>query len=131
MWDFKVDLQQAITDHPLNESFAMTRLALKPLPQHEGLAEMAMMMLRIQPAQQLIKQPPEMNALSEISIEDWDKLFHAVHDRLCSSVAASHQADDKTRVTVLECVEALDQLHSVLTRERQQRHRPQRSPLSA
>jgi hypothetical protein len=125
MCDLKIDLQQAITDHPLNESFAMTRLALKPFPQYEGLAEMAMMMLRIQPAQQLIKQPPEMNALSEISIEDWDKLFHAVEDRLCTSVAASLQADDKTRVTVLECVEALDQLHSALTRERQLRYRPQ------
>ena len=102
----------------------MIRLALKPFPRHKGLAEMVMMMLRPEPASPLINHAYEMNALSHISIEDWDKLFHAVELRLCATVAAADQLDDKTRVTVLECVEALDQLHSALTRERQQRRLP-------
>ena len=102
----------------------MTRLALKPFPLHEGMADLAMMMLRPKPPPPLINQAYEMNALSQISIEDWDKLFHAVELRLCATVAAADQLDDNTRVTVLECVEALDQLHSALTRERQQRRLP-------
>ena len=85
---------------------------------------MVMMMFRPEPALPLINQAHEMNALSQIRIEDWDNMFHAVELRLCATVAATEQLDDKTRVTVLECVEALDQLHSALTHERQQRHLP-------
>ena len=104
----------------------MITLALKPLPQHEGPDELAMMMLRPEPAPLLINQVHEMNALSQISVEDWNELFHAVEVRLCASIAAVDPTDDKIRVTVLECVEALDQLHvALITRERQQRHRPQ------
>ena len=64
----------------------------------------------------------EMNALSQISIEDWDKLFQSVESRLCASIEALDPAHAKVRMTVLECVEALDQLHVALKRERQQRH---------
>ena len=64
----------------------------------------------------------EMNALSQISIEDWDKLFQSVESRLCASIEALDPAHAKVRVAVLECVEALDQLHVALKRERQQRH---------
>ena len=50
----------------------------------------------------------EMNALSQISIEDWDKLFQSVESRLCASIEALDPAHAKVRMTVLECVEALD-----------------------
>ena len=99
----------------------MIRLALKPFPLHEGLADLAMMMLRPKPPPPLINQAYEVNALSQISIEDWDKLFQAVELRLCATVASADLLDDRIRVTVLECAEALDQLHSALTLERQQR----------
>ena len=102
----------------------MNRLALKPFPLHEGLADLAMMMLQPKPTPPLINQAYEVNALSQISIEDWDKLFQAVELRLCATVASADLLDDKIRVTVLECVEALNQLHSALTHERQQRRLP-------
>jgi hypothetical protein len=122
--EFKNNTRHTITVQHTTESSAMTRLALSPLPSHQGLAKLAMMMLRVHPAPPLLNQLHEMNALSQIDIEDWDKLFHAVESRLCASVAAADLTDDKTRVTILECVEALDQLHSALTRERQQRRLP-------
>ena len=79
-----------------------------------------------EPASPLINQMHEMNALSQISIEDWDKLFQSVESRLCASIEALDPAHAKVRMTVLECVEALDQLHvALMTRERQQRHLPQ------
>ena len=62
-----------------------------------------------------------MNIHSQIDIDDWDMLFHAVEHRLCACVSDVDLIDDKTRATVLECVRAFDQLHSALTCERQQR----------
>ena len=102
----------------------MTRLALKPFPLHEGMADLAMMMLRPKAPPPFINQAYEMNALSQISIEDWNNLFHAVEARLSACVAADNLIDDTIKVTVLECVEALEQLRAALTLERQQRHRP-------
>ena len=61
-----------------------------------------------EPASPLINQMHEMNALSQISIEDWDKLFQSVESRLCASIEALDPAHAKVRMTVLECVEALD-----------------------
>ena len=101
----------------------MTRLALKPFPLHEGLADLVTMMLRPKPPPLLINQAYEMNALSQINIEDWNNLFHAVEARLIACVATDKLIDDTIKVTVRECVEALEQLHAALTLERQQRHR--------
>ena len=102
----------------------MTSIASKPFPQYEGLVDLASMMLRDKPAHPNRSQMHAMNDLPTIVIEDWDKLFHAVQIRLCSSIAPTDPLDDKTRLTVLECVEALEQLHAALTLERQQRHWP-------
>ena len=61
----------------------------------------------------------------QINVDDWDKLFQAVECRLSTAVATAYQGPDKTRITVLECVEALDQLHHALTRERLLRNHAQ------
>ncbi len=58
-------------------------------------------------------------------IEDWDDLFDAVTARLRSVIAERHATSaespspeaDRIRVNVLECVEALDQLHAALKEE--------------
>ncbi|MDP2369482.1 hypothetical protein [Rhodoferax sp.] len=61
--------------------------------------------------------------------EDWDLLFCAVLDRLRLTVGADAQAASapeqiapvglaSVRVTVLECVQALDLLHAALLRQR-------------
>lgn len=62
---------------------------------------------------------------SDIVIEDWDDLFDAVTARLRSVIAERHATSaespspeaDRIRVNVLECVEALDQLHAALKEE--------------
>lgn len=102
----------------------MVRIALKPLPRHEDLAEMAMM-LRAAPTPASMQQPREVSAPAQIAVDDWDKLFKAVEYRLSSSVAVIHTNEDKTKVAVLECVEALGLLHHALSRERLQRHQTQ------
>ena len=103
----------------------MIRLALKPLPRHEDLARVAKSMLRNEPAMPSRKQAHEVNVPSQIAPEDWDKLFHAVEHRLSGSVCETARNDEKTRVTVRECVDALNQLHNALTHERQQRQQAQ------
>lgn len=103
------------------ESFAMISPALNPVPLHEDMVILAMKMLCGEPDHLLISQAHEMNTPSQIGIEDWNNLFHAVEARLCACVAAGDMIDDKIRVAVLECVEALGQLHGELTLERQQR----------
>ena len=64
----------------------------------------------------------------EVSVEDWDDLFHAVEERLRRMVdernAATahpgmHDMRGSVRETVLECVAALGQLHAALTHERE------------
>jgi hypothetical protein len=66
----------------------------------------------------------------QISIEDWDLLFHSVQWRLGAAVdvrlasAPALQADDRAgpvQVTVLECISAMEQLHTALMIERQSR----------
>ena len=74
----------------------------------------------------------------DITPADWDVLFHAVTARLqaCSGPATAEQLSEHVpehllgvtaslQATVRECVASLNQLHAVLTRERQQRRRPQ------
>ena len=102
------------------ERFAMISPSLKTVPLQQGMAKLVLKVLRTEPAQPLMSQTDEMKDLSHINVEDWNNLFHAVEARLCACVAAGDLIDDKIRVTVLECVEALEQLHSALTLERQQ-----------
>jgi hypothetical protein len=111
----------------------MIRLALKPLPRHEDLVLAANKSFRMEPSPPLaltlpekhLENLPEIGRRPQIDVDDWDKLFSAVECRLSTSVATAYQGPNKTRVTVLECVEALDQLHRALTRERQQRDHAQ------
>lgn len=65
-----------------------------------------------------------------ISPADWDRLFDAVTERLQASAApapleavAQHPLGMTATLeeTVSECVESLNRLHTMLTRERQQR----------
>jgi hypothetical protein len=73
-------------------------------------------------------QPPEL-APSDF-FEDWDVLFGAVKDRLnkaANTGAAStaeplpHDAAERMRAVMLECVEALGQLHTMLVLELERR----------
>ena len=66
-----------------------------------------------------------------ISPADWDRLFDAVTERLQASTspapsdaAAQHPLGMTATLeeTVSECVESLNRLHTMLTRERQHRH---------
>lgn len=68
----------------------------------------------------------------QISIEDWDLLFHSIQWRLSAAAgvqlasAPAPQADDRAapiQATVLECISAMEQLHAALTLERQNRMR--------
>ena len=63
---------------------------------------------------------------SDITRDDWDLLFRAVRDRLRIAVrtlpvsgAQPLTLQSDASVLVLECVQALDQLHEALLRERQ------------
>ena len=58
--------------------------------------------------------------VDDISIEDWDSLLHAVKARLRLTVGESltrqlNGAAAPVQASVLECVEALDQLHTTLS----------------
>jgi hypothetical protein len=99
----------------------MIRLALKPLARHENLVSAPNRSFRTEFPPRLPENVRDINRRSQIDVDDWDRLFYAVECRLSTSVTAAYQDPDKTRTTVLECVEALDQLHHALTRERQQR----------
>ncbi len=65
----------------------------------------------------------------EITIDDWDELFGAVKARLRLTVGElpgafaipEHDATARVRIRVLECVEALEQLHVMLRIERSRR----------
>jgi diguanylate cyclase len=74
--------------------------------------------------------PPALTALAEVAsdvaIGDWDDLLSAVKARLRLTVGAlpastpepqAHDAAARTQASVLECVAALDQLHTTLTHE--------------
>lgn len=67
------------------------------------------------------------NAVSPLSIDEWDILFRAVSDRLALSVAngeaATTSAAEGLRDIMLAGVEALDQLHAMLVMERARHQR--------
>lgn len=57
--------------------------------------------------------------LADVSIDDWDALLCAVKDRLRQTVGEDltqpmNGSAVPVRASVLECVEALDQLHNTL-----------------
>jgi len=71
----------------------------------------------------------------DIAINDWDALFRAIEDRLRRTVgeplanapdAAAQDAAAGVRTIVLECVAALEQLHTALTHERGRREQLER-----
>ena len=66
---------------------------------------------------------------SNILIDDWDALFFAIAARLSASVCEwpaqtpeppPHDRAAQVRLTVLECVEAMNLLHTTLDSERRQ-----------
>lgn len=77
--------------------------------------------------------PPPLSALAkDIAMEDWDLLFDAVIRRLLSSFddlppdnpAPRRVAWVQTRARVLDCVQALDQLHLAAAHELARMHPP-------
>ncbi|MEP6739588.1 MAG: GGDEF domain-containing protein [Caldimonas sp.] len=78
-----------------------------------------------------LARTPSRGVPAEIAIGDWDDLFRAVTERLSLTVGEltddpepkARDAAVRVRSSVLECVEALDQLHSTLAREAGRRHR--------
>lgn len=56
---------------------------------------------------------------SDVAIEDWDVLFGAVTDRLRFATSRPSAAADllRLKMSVLECVEALEQLRATATHE--------------
>lgn len=78
--------------------------------------------------------PPDVQAecpnwLPDLTSDDWDALFRAVRARLedaAGTLPAAPEASDAVvlvQSNVLECVEALGQLHAMLEGERRQRER--------
>jgi hypothetical protein len=72
-------------------------------------------------------QPDPQSDIPDIAPEDWDVLLSAITDRLRSAVdqrrAAATEpqvrdAEGRLQVIVLECVDALDQLHAALANAR-------------
>ena len=64
--------------------------------------------------------------VGDVSIEDWDSLLHAVKARLRLTVGESltRQFNGEAapvQASVLECIEALDQLHTTLSNALAQR----------
>lgn len=78
---------------------------------------------------------------SHIDIEDWDDLYRAVEARLKETVGerlalapepqATRDTAGRVQVIVLECVAALDQLHTSLTLERSRRYQLELELLAA
>jgi hypothetical protein len=62
-----------------------------------------------------------------VTIEDWDTLFQAVTTRLTMSIGplqvVPYRPEDCSQIetVVLQCVEALEQLHAMLKNERERR----------
>jgi len=68
---------------------------------------------------------PTCDVSNDVAAEDWGMLFDAVLERLKSCLpsrsidcASDRLAWSQARITVLECVEALDQLHKKAEHER-------------
>ena len=65
---------------------------------------------------------PQAEPSSDVAIEDWDILLGAVKARLKLTVGEEpgprvHDEVGRVRASVLECVAALDQLHTTMTHE--------------
>ena len=69
---------------------------------------------------------------SDVAISDWDELFSAVEARLTATVGelfavlpgtSASVCANRIRISVLECVAALHQLHSTVTHELARRQR--------
>lgn len=69
---------------------------------------------------------------SDVAISDWDELFSAVEARLTATVGelfavlpetSASVSANRIRISVLECVAALHQLHSTVTHELARRQR--------
>lgn len=74
-------------------------------------------------------QADDADGSSHILIDDWDALFFAISARLSASVGEwpaqtpepqPHDRAAQVRLTVLECVEAMNLLHTTLSSERRQ-----------
>ena len=102
----------------------MNRPVLKLLSQNDDLMSSANKFQAIEAPPPLPEKLSEIHGAYLLDVVDWDELFHAIKCRLSTAVATGHQSPDKIKATVLECVEALDQLHQALTLERQQRRQP-------
>lgn len=122
----------------------MIRLANSPAPHVTTMAHSMPDLFRIKDASHTMHRPipapepsPEPNPgpdairgnHTNILPEDWDVLFRAVQVRLERCVGDAlpktpqHELHDRHTViksAVLECVDAMKQLHAALTRERQQ-----------
>ena len=123
----------------------MIRLASTPMPHVSSVAHSLLDLFRIQSDLQPMHRPipapepdPEPNPAPDavqqknhpnITSEDWDQLFRAVQARLEHCVGdaldkapelALHDRHTVTKAAVLECVEALKQLHMALTLERKE-----------
>ena len=77
-----------------------------------------------------VAHPLRPNSSADLAVDDWDMLFDAVKDRIRSTVSeqplvpndlSAHDTTTRVRACVLECVAALDQLHTMLTQERARR----------
>lgn len=71
---------------------------------------------------------PQPEPSSEVAIEDLDILLRAVKARLTLTVGdapgpRAHDDAARVRASVLECVAALDQLHTTMTHELARRRR--------
>jgi hypothetical protein len=87
-----------------------------------------------------VQVDPSSGGRSDIDVGDWDELFRAVTTRLRVTVgeplAATSDAwvldmEGRIQVIVLECVAALEQLHTALTDERDRREQFEREVLNA
>lgn len=74
----------------------------------------------------------------DLAIEDWDVLYRAVEARLRRAVdsqhvvapdAQAHEVEAYVRGIILECVAALEHLHTALTHERSRRGQLERGVL--
>lgn len=122
----------------------MIRLANTPMP-HVTVADQSVLgMYRSKGLAESMHRPipapepnPEPNPGPDASLltvrarippEDWDQLFHAIQNRLENCVGDAlvkapelplHSRHERTKNTVLECVESMQQLHAALIIERQ------------
>lgn len=122
----------------------MSQLATTPTPDANSWGQSVLGFLRnkgIPTTMRVTASPPKIESevnpdpvmfkrrvRSNISTVDWDELFHAIQVRLenCVNDALDkapelpvHQSRAVTKIAVLECVEAMRQLHASLALERE------------